>query len=685
MKFSYSWLKSLYPKIKSPEKAAELLTFHAFQVESVEKIGDDAKLDIAILPNRIADTSGHIGVARELAVINGEELKIPLPIFREDAKIAAADLVKISIKTKNVSARYSARVLADVKIGPSPAWMQSRLKVCGLRPINVVVDVTNYVMLETGQPLHAFDYDRIRGGTKNSKEIIVRAAKVSEVLETLGDDAQKIKLEPSDIVIADAKGAIALAGIKGGKGSEIHAGTTRIVLESANFNRVFIRRTSQRIGLRTDASVRFEHGISPELTIDALDRAAELLQKLAGTSIFKGIVDAYPQKQSSAAIPFSVLRASALLGIKISPAPAMAILKRLGCAVEKRGKEIFQVIPPPYRRDLFIEEDLVEEVGRITGYGQIAPSMPVLRGGVPKKSERQIFEDAIKDRLVGFGFTESHLSSFIGEKALALFGIRTAGLYELQNPTSPETSFLIHLPALQYLRSIAENLRNFDRVKIFGVSRGFLKTAKGPKEWRSLFLGLAERGKDGREEFYALKGTLDSLMESFGISDHWYDDASVKDMKWAHPYRAASIKLGDKSLGVIGELAHSIQEALKSKARIVMAEFDVEALLGAIEVEQEFRPIAKFPAVVRDIALVVPEEARIQEVENVLWSAAPQFLADTDLFDYYEGGGLAEGRKSLAFHLVFQSEERTLTDDEVSREFAKVVKAVKTKGWEVRE
>ncbi|KKW28501.1 MAG: Phenylalanine-tRNA ligase beta subunit, partial [Parcubacteria group bacterium GW2011_GWB1_52_7] len=194
MKFSYNWLKSLYPKIKSPEKAAELLTFHAFQVESVEKIVDDAKLDIAILPNRIADASGHIGVARELAVINGEELRMPLPIFREDAKTAAKDLVKVSIKTKNASARYSARVLSNVKIGASPAWMQSRLKVCGLRPINVVVDVTNYAMLETGQPLHAFDYDRLRGGTKNSKEIIVRAAKKGEVLETLGDDSQKIKL-----------------------------------------------------------------------------------------------------------------------------------------------------------------------------------------------------------------------------------------------------------------------------------------------------------------------------------------------------------------------------------------------------------------------------------------------------------------------------------------------------------
>ncbi len=685
MKFSYNWLKSLYPKIKSPEKAAELLTFHAFQVESVEKIGDDAKLDIAILPNRIADASGHIGVARELAVINGEEFKMPLAVFREDAKIAAKDLLAVNIKTKNASARYSARVLANVKIGQSPVWMQERLKVCGLRPINVVVDVTNYVMLETGQPLHAFDYDRLRGGAKNKKEIIVRAAKIGEVVETLGDDSQKIKLEPSDIVIADAKGAIALAGIKGGRGSEIHAGTTRIVLESANFSRVSIRRTSKRIGLRTDASVRFEHGISPELAIDALHRAAALLQKLAGAVVAKGVVDAYPQKEPLATIPFNVSRASALLGVRVSEAPALEILKRLGCTAKRRGKELFQVIPPPYRRDLLIEEDLIEEVGRILGYEKIAPSMPVLRGGVPKKSDRQIFEDVLKDRLVGFGFTESHLSSFIGAKTLALFGIKTDGLYALENPTSPETAYLVHLPALPYLSSIAENLRNFDQVKIFGVSRGFLKTPKGPKEWKSLFIGLAEQGKDGREEFYVLKGAIDALLESFGISDHLYDDASAEDMKWAHPYRAASIKVGDKNIGIIGELSHSIQEALKSKARIVMAEFDVKTFLGAIEAEQEFRPIAKFPAIVRDIALVVPEETRIQEIENVLWSTAPKFLADTDLFDYYEGGGLPDGAKSAAFHLVFQSKERTLTDGEVSREFAKVAKAVKAKGWEVRE
>lgn len=685
MKFSYNWLKELHPKIPKPEKAAELLTFHSFQVESVAKLGGDVKLDIAILPNRIADASGHIGVARELAVIQSQEFLVPPAYVKEDKALVARDLLSVAIRSKNLAPRYSARVLTNIKVGQSPDWMQKRLKVCGLRPINVIVDVTNYVMLETGQPLHAFDYDRLRQrAASGKKEIIVRMAKKGEIVETLGDDAEKLKLQDSDIVIADAKGAIALAGVKGGRGSEIHADTRRIVIESANFHPAAVRNTSRRIGLRTDASLRFEHGISPELTLTALDRAAGLLQQITGAVVAKGIIDVYPRQEPLRTVRFSVERAISLLGMKVEEAPAAAILKHLGCEMKKRDRGIFQVIPPAYRRDLAIEEDLIEEVGRILGYQRIAPVMPLIRAGIPKKSDRQIFEDALKDRLAGLGFTESHLSAFIGARELKPFGITSDSLYALQNPASPEAEYLLHLPALQYVRSMAENLRNVDGVKIFGISRGFLKTAKGPREWKSLFLGLAERGKNGKEEFYVLKGVVDALLESFGMAERLYDDASVHEMSWAHPYRAASIKVGDKSIGVIGELSHLIQDSLKSKARIIIAEFNVETLIEAMETEQEFRPIIKFPAVVRDLALVIPEDERIQEVENLIWSAAPKSLVDTDLFDYYEGDELPDGGKSVAFHLVFQSEERTLTDAEVSQELAKILEAVRAKGWEIR-
>ena len=685
MKYSYSWLKDLYSKIPSPKDTADALTFHAFQVESVEKKGSDYLLDIDVLANRAADASGHLAIARELAVIGGGELKNPSVKLKEDAKTPAKNLLAVRIETKPVP-RYSARVMTDIRVGESPKWMRERLTTCGLRPINVVVDVTNYVMLETGQPLHAFDFDRLRG-VGAQKQIIVRKAKRGETMETLGDETQKLILAENDLVIADAKGPIGLAGIKGGKGSEIHSGMARIVLEAANFDATTIRKTSRRLNLRTDASWRFEHNISPEMTIYALDRAAELLAQYAGGRPAKRIVDFYPQKESLRRIPYRSSRAESLLGMGIPETVAVSILKRLGCSVKKMRAGSYSVTPPSIRRDLNIEEDLIEEIARMWGYDKMPAKLPLIRGGIAKKSNRQVFEDAIKDRLSGVGFTEIHLSSFIGERALKMFGLGLENLYQLENPTSPDMAFLVHIASIQFVRSVTENLYNFDSVKIFGIGRSFIKTADGPEERRSIIIALAERGKDGKEEFYSLKGTVDALLDSFGISDHWYDDGPgvvSRHGVWAHPGRVAEIKIGDNTIGAMGEISTAILERLKSKARIVLAEFDIEKLTSQIESEQEFRPIAKFPAIVRDIALVIPESARIQEVENTIQIAGGQLLVDFDMFDYYEGEGLPSGSKSVAFHLIFQSEERTLTDKEVEREFEKVVRAVKEKDWEVR-
>ena len=706
MKFSYNWLKSLYPKIQSPEIAAESLTFHSFEVESVAKRGNDYVIDVSILPNRMADAAGHYGITKELAVIDGGELKPVSPKFKESSK-KAYDFLSVRLDKNSGASRYSARVLESVKIGVSPLWLQERLVSCGLRPINVVVDITNYVMLETGQPLHAFDYERLHGA-KDRKQIVVRKAKNGETMDTLGDDSKKLHLATDDIVITDAKNVIGLGGIKGGKGSEIHASTTRIVLEAATFDPVSIRRTSRRLGLRTDASIRFEHNLSPELTTRALNLAADLLCRLAGATVLQGTVDAYPKREIPKAILFSVKQASSLVGTTIPEAAARGILIRLGCqvhphtrtsnaqrakteisrfgvGVKKKSPGVYLVTPPAERRDLLIEEDLIEEVIRIWGYDKIELQLPVIRGGVPKKSDESIFVDTLKRRLSGMGFCETQLSAFVGESELMPYRISPTSLYQLENPTSPEKAYLANIPAINFVRSIAENLRNFDEVKVFEIATAYIKTDKGPVEQKRLLLGVAEQGKDGREEFYLLKGAADALLESFGIAEHWYDDAVAdRHSVWAHPFRVAEIKVGDETVGTIGELATALHEAQKSRARIVIAEFSLARLFEVAEAEREFRPIAKFPAIIRDVSLVVPAGVRIQDVENALWEAAPKILADTDLFDDYEGEGMPEGKKSLAFHLIFQSEERTLTDAEVNREFDKIVKAVKAKGWEVR-
>lgn len=621
-------------------------------------------------------------------MISGGEFKPPVPKLKE-GPTSASSLLSVKIEAKNLVPRYSARVITDITVDSSPQWMQERLITCGLRPINIVVDVTNYMMLETGQPLHAFDYDRLSGGVK--KQIIVRVAKKGEVVETLGDETQKLILTSDDIVIADTGHILGLGGIKGGKGSEIHRGTKRIILEAANFSPVAIRKTSKRLNLRTDASWRFEHNLDLEMTISALNRAAELICQYAGGRVTKGVVDVVTKKEPLRVIPLTLARVDALLGISVPEAAATSILRRLGCEIKKKKSGLFQVIPPTFRRDLNIEEDLIEEVARIWGYDKIPAVLPIIRGGIAKKSDRQIFEDALKDRLVGFGFIESHLSAFIGERALLLFHIPPGVHYHLENPTSPETTMLTRRIDFQYIRSVAENLYQHDSVKIFGIGKNFIKDPNYPIEERRLIIALAERGRDGTEEFYELKGVVDALLESFGISDHTYDDdpdAQTRAPNWAHPGRLAEIIVdrrdSDRSIGVIAELSHEFTVAIKSRARIAIADINIERLLSEIETEQEFRPIAKFPAIVRDIALIIPESARIQEVEDTIQNAGSSLLVDSDLFDYYEGKGMKEGAKSVAFHLVFQSEERTLTDKEVDHELEKIVKAVKAKGWEVR-
>lgn len=686
MKFSYQWLKELYPKAGSPENVAEHLTFHSFTVESIKKIGKDFAIDIdsKALGRRAADASGHIGIARELAVIGEKTFSPPAPRIAETSPSAARDLLSIKVAARGLVPRYAARVIERVHVGPSPKWIYERLATCGLRPINVVVDITNYVMLETGQPLHAFDYDRLRGGTKAKKEIIVRLAKNGERLHTL--DNQAITLRADDLVIADPEGAIALAGIKGGMGSEIRGNTTRVVLEGANFDPATVRKTSQRVKLATDASWRFRHGMDPEGIPYALDRAAALLEKFAGGRVLKGIADEYPKKDPTRSIPFSLAKAEALLGTKIPEREAKRILLQLGCQIQKIPRNTWQVKPPSFRKDLAIEEDLIEEVGRMWGYEKIPAELPVIRGGVPRKSELQLFERMIRTRLAGFGFTEAHLSSFVGERVLHLFGLDARGLFSVENPANPDSAFLVNSPALPYIRITAENLRHFNSVKLFGIARAFFKTPGGPVESLRLLMTHAERGKDGREEFYALKGAVETLLESFGISEYRYDETSHRRVRWAHPYRIADVKVDNTIVGVIGEVSAKVQEALKSKSRIVAAEFSLERLLAEITQEQEFLPLSKFPAVIRDIAVIVPEGIKTETVTNIIENACGPLLADSDLFDYFQDETMEErSEKSLAFHLIFQSPDRTLTDKEVDQLYRKVAAALRTKNWEIRE
>lgn len=701
MKFSYNWLKELVPLTESPKHLAEFLTMRAFEVESItpphkKRHGTDRALDIKILPNRVADASGHVGLAREIAALKGSSITNHASRITENKKQKTADFLKVKIETPGDCLRYTSRVMTGVNVGPSPAWLRERLEVCGLQSINNVVDAANYVMLELGQPLHAFDWDKLNTRRQQRKTIVVRRAKKGERIETL--DKKTYELTPGVLLITDGEHPLAIAGIKGGMSSGITESTRTIVLESANFDPARVRIASQLLRLKTDASYRFEHGMDPNETPRALDRLAGLIQDVAGGTIASGIVDVYPKKVIAQKILFSVSYANRLLGKELGLSFYQKAFVRIGCAVTSKNRDVLLVTPPTVRRDLAIPEDLIEEAGRILGYEHIPSQLPETATIPAGRNDERYWENRARDFAIGSGFTESMLYAFAGERELAQFFIDPATAPELENPLSPETKYLVPRVLIKYVSSAIENLRNFDAVKLFGMGKSFRKLPKGEKrgvnavdEHKDLIFVLAAKGVAGEHEFYEMKGALDRMFETLGISDQWYDDALTSAehshaAKLFHPYRVTEIKIGDETIGMMGEIHPAVLDDLKSRGRVVAAEINFDRLWKHAQDEVEFRPISKYPAVVRDIAVVVPMNVKTGAVQNIIENTAGELLADTDLFDYFQDEEMQSADvKNLAFHLVFQSPDRTLTDAEIEKLVARVVSALETEGWEVRE
>ena len=699
MKFSYNWLKELTGFKDSPEELAEFLTLRVFEVEGLEKTGNDWMLDIKLLPNRLSDASGHMGMAQEIASLKNTRIKNQESRIAEDKKQKTSDFVKTEIEDPDDCPRYTARVMTDVNVGPSPAWMRERLTTCGLQSINNIVDAANYVMLETGQPLHVFDMQKLKSENEKVKTIIVRRAKKGEVMPALDD--KTYELNPEMLVIADEKNPLAIAGIKGGRASGVSATTHTIILESANFDPVRIRLASQTLGLRTDASLRFEHGMDPNQTAVSVNRLAELIRQVAGGIILKGVADAYPRKSKPVKILFRPEYAERLIGAAIPLSFYKNAFQRLEwqatSSVRRPTSNVsFIVTPPTNRRDIAIEEDIIEEVARLYDYKNIAAVMPKAALSSTTRNDDLFWEERVRDILTGAGFMENMLYEFIGDKELAAFGVRKENLLQLQNPPNPETKYLVPRTLIKYISSVAENLHNEDSVSIFGIAKSFSETGNMKPEIdigerKDLVILNAARGSSGQEQFYELKGTVDQLLESLGINDYWYDDAmsfkfQVSSFNIFHPYRMAEIKIGDEKIGVIGEIRPGILESIKSRARIAAAELDFEKLAALATGEAEYRPTSKYPAIIRDIAVAVPARTRTQDVENIISAAGGDLLSDTDLFDYFQDSAMRDSEeKSLAFHLVFQSPDRTLTDAQIDAAVKKVIAALEEKTWEVRK
>ena len=679
MVFSYNWLKDYVKKLPKPEKVAELLTMRAFEVEEVKKSGGDYVLDVDVLPNRAPDCFSHMGIARECAAILKSEIRNPKSEIKEEKNIKTRDFVSVEVKDERACSRYSARVVADVKVGSSPKWLKDRLRVCGLRPINNIVDIANYVMLETGQPLHVFDGQKLEGG-----KIIVRFARVREKIVTL--EEQKFDLDPDILVIADAKKPVGIAGIKGGKIPEIDKKTKVVVLEAANFNPRVIRRGSKKVAIRTEASLRFEHGIDPNLTKLAITRACYLIQKMARGKVAKGLVDIYPQKVLPKVIKLDLNYLKSLLGVEIPRREIMNILKNLEFRVKKSTKDSLDILIPTRRLDVSIQEDLIEEIGRIYGYDKIKAAFPVSSLILPKRNLNLFWKDMTKNILKEAGFTEVYNYSFFGEKEAKLFGyLKGKELIEVKNPMSQEQKYLRASLIPNLLKNVGRNLKNVSKIRIFELGKIFtLRQAQGEKQEKRAIAGLIKG-----EEFYQLKGVVDLLLNKLGISNVWYDEykptpEESKFLIW-HPKKCAEIKVDGKEIGFLGEISPRVLDGFNIPEKVVLFDVDFEKLSQISSEEHEYQPISKFPAAVRDIAILVPGKVKVVEVLNKINAISASLIRDIDLFDIYEGAELPGGKKNLAFHIIYQAKNRTLSSKEIDEIQNKIIKNLeKNPDWQVR-
>lgn len=636
----------------------------------------DAILDFEITPNR-PDCLSMLGIAREVGALTGGKVTFPPSDYPEEAA-AAGEFASVEIADPDLCSRYCAAIIDGVQIGPSPQWMQQRLLDYGMRPINNIVDITNYVMVEYGQPLHAFDYHQVRG-----KKIIVRRARPGETIESL--DGVERKLITENLMITDGVGPVAIAGVMGGANSEVAGTTTSILLESANFNRISIRRTSSRLGLRSEASMRFERGLRPELAMEAIKRATRLIRELGGGKVARGIIDIYPGHVAPASVAISPAEVKRVLGIDLTSAEITGILASLGCACELSCAPEIAVTPPWWRSDISQPADVVEEVARIYGYDKVP--MTLLSASLPAYQPQRLLDlkDKIRDVLVSAGMQEIITYSltrpdrekllFTGSESFPLPGLRVA------NPLSSEQEYLRTSLRPGLLATLSANQRHEENgVRIFEAGRVFWPREKDLPEEREMLVGvlsgprsdLSWYGKSEAIDFYDAKGTVEVLLRGLGYEAEFGEGKDPSLLQG----RTAAIKVNGAAVGVVGELNPNVTLAFDICGAVYLFELDLSALLPIfISVSRKYKPLPKFPGATRDLAVIVDAAAPSQKVQEIIKNTP--LVEQVILFDVYTGDKLPQGKKSLAWRITWQSYERTLTDEEVNRYLAEILEKLK--------
>lgn len=632
----------------------------------------DTILDLDITPNR-PDCLSVIGIAGEVAALTGNNVRLP-EVTYEEAGSPIEELASVEIADPGLCRRYCASLISDVVIAPSPPWMQERLLAAGMRPINNIVDITNYVMLEFGQPLHAFDYKEIR-----DKKIIVRRARAGETLTTI--DGVDRALTPDMLVIADGEGAVALAGVMGGAESEVIESTTSILLESANFHPSNIRRTSTNLHMRSEASSRFEKGLNPELASIALRRATQLMIELAGGSAARGIIDVYPGKTANAPILLTRKRVKQVLGMELNTDEMTKVLNSLGFVCAEAGEGDLSVTIPYWRTDVRIADDLVEELARLIGYESIPTTM--LSGQIPasQPDSTRSLRERIRDILVSCGLQE--VLTYPLTSLDMIENVTPAGQpvipfpLRVLNPLTREQEYLRTTLRSGLLAILAANEKHeASSIRLFEIGKIYIPRENDLPEEREIMTGVlggprwdhSWQQDEGELDFYDVKGIVETLFERLGVEASFTatEDATLR------PGRTASICVGDLTIGILGELHTDVAERFEISApSVYLFEIDLAKLYPLVAVTRKYQPLVRYPSTLRDIAVVVDTQLASQHVVDII-QASP-LVSEVTLFDVYIGKQIPPGKKSLAYHIAYRSPSRTLTDEEVDKAQSQIV------------
>jgi len=690
---SVAWLKDFIDTGLSVDKLCHALTMAGLEVEGLESEKEGAKdtvIEINVTPNR-PDWLSVFGVARELAAILGAKpLTVPAADIRESEKPAE---VLVEVAVPDLCPRYAARVIRNVKVTPSPEWLANRLKTVGIRPINNVVDITNYVLMEFGHPLHAFDLSKI-----SKSRILVDLAREGEVFTTL--DGIERSLSAQMLTIRDAAGPVALAGIMGGLDSEVTGDTVDVFLESAYFDPALIRKTSKLLGLRSESSYRFERGTDIEGLIQALDRAASLIVQEAGGEICGGRIDVYPtiNKYTPSEIKLTTEKTNRILGINLSTADIESIIKRLNFDVCMKGDDLV-VTPPTYRRDVMHDIDLIEDIARLYGYNNIPVKLP--EGTMPagRINKRRNLIQRIKTLLRKNGFSEAINYSFMNTVHLDVLGIgesdyRRTAVINLLNPLRAEEAVLrtTLVPAL--LENLGRNLnRGTSGLKLFELSKVFVRSQGKQLADERLHLAAVLSPETAKtlyqpqvNGFYELKGALETIFHDLKITGTSFNASDSEN--FLQVGQAAEIRIADKTIGFIGRIIPDVLEHFGTQAgEAYVFELDADGLLGSISLEKVcFRRLPRFPHVDRDMALLAPVSLPSDKVIKAVEEFSNDLITHVRIFDMYQGKGIPEGKKNLAYSVRYQSAERTLTVAEVDSIHVSLIEHIKkTLGVELRE